>query len=122
MVRAATTARGMTLVELLAGLLVASLIGSTVIVYLSIDGHAHARYMHVHRDDDAAWLILAAVASDPVEANWPLVGHTLRHGKSRQPFADGVRSLRFRPEEGGLVELRLTLADGRTFSRVSPKP
>lgn len=112
----------MTLVELLAGLLVASLVASAVMVSLSIDRHAHARYMHGRRADDAAWLILAAVASDPVEANWPLAGHTLRHGKSRQPFADGVHSLRFLPEEGGLVELRLTLADGRTFSRVVRMP
>lgn len=112
----------MTLVALLAGLLVASIVASVVMVSLSIDGRAHARYMHGYRADDTAWLVLAAVAADPVEANWPLAGHTLRHGASRQPFADGVHSLRFLPEARGLVELRLTLADGRTFSRVVRVP
>lgn len=106
----------MTLVAWMAGLFVAAIVASVVALSLSIDVRVHARFAQGTRDADAAWLILAAVASDPDESNWPVVGRTLRH--RAQPVADGIRSLQVRAERNGLRELRLTLDDGRVFSRV----
>lgn len=133
MVRAAST-RGMTLVEMMAGLVVASIVASVVMLSLSIDGRSHARELARWQGEDAAWLALAARARDCTgerRAVWHVARGTLH--RDGQPFLDGVHSLvvlsgtcpdveRGVSGRPGVVELRLTLLDGRTFSRAVAVP
>ncbi|URL59921.1 type II secretion system protein [Luteibacter flocculans] len=56
--------RGMSLIELLVGLAVASLIAAGAATALSIAGMAAARHSVARRQNDAAWLALAAIARD----------------------------------------------------------
>ena len=56
--------RGMTLIELLAGLAVASLVAAIALASLSMAGNAIARKLAMVRADDSAWLALAAIARD----------------------------------------------------------
>ncbi|SEO74895.1 hypothetical protein SAMN02800692_1894 [Luteibacter sp. UNC138MFCol5.1] len=57
-------ARGSTLIELLVGLAVATLVAAIAMTSLSLAGVAAARRLATARADDAAWLALAAIARD----------------------------------------------------------
>lgn len=142
MVRSVASARGMTLIELTMGLLVASLVACVVLLSLSIDGRVHAARMRGHRGEEMAWLALAAVANDletrdawsagtssDYVTGWVADGTLYRCPAQCHPFAEGVRSMRIvvdaptdagRHRQGGaaIAELHLTLVDGRRFSRV----
>ncbi|MDF4003390.1 prepilin-type N-terminal cleavage/methylation domain-containing protein [Luteibacter sp. PPL552] len=134
MARACTVARGMTLVELVTALLVASLVAAIVLVSLSIDGRTHGRAMSRRRREDDAWLALAAIAGDIGRggpAVWKVTDGTLR--RDGQPYVDGVQAFVLRPDGQGadasrvpgdprVVALHLVLDDGRRFVRVVEQP
>ena len=56
--------RGMSLIELIVGLGVASMVAAIALTALSMAGAAVARKLAAVRADDSAWLALAAVARD----------------------------------------------------------
>jgi len=56
--------RGMTLIELLVGLAVGSMVAAIALTSLSMAGNAVARKLAVVRADDSAWLALVAIARD----------------------------------------------------------
>lgn len=62
---------GFSLVELIVGLAVASMVAAIALVSLSMAGVAAARQLAAVREDDAAWLALAAIARDlHASAEW----------------------------------------------------
>lgn len=62
-------ARGFCLVELTIGLCVASFIAATATMSLAAAGIAMRRHLVTSRDEDRAWLALAAIARDLESAN-----------------------------------------------------
>ncbi|NID14304.1 pilus assembly FimT family protein [Luteibacter yeojuensis] len=65
------SAKGATLIELVVGLAVASMIATIALAFLSLAGIAASRQLVAAREEDAAWLALAAIARDlRLSATW----------------------------------------------------
>lgn len=140
-------ARGMTLIELLAGLVVASLVAAIALTALVSASRFQRQVLASRRSEDTAWLVLGAIVADcrregPCAGRWEVVrGNTLRYAPNGhpQPFAEGIASLGFIADittpdgvtraplaaackDVSTVTIRLTLHDGRRFERALACP
>lgn len=127
----AAASRGMTLVELLVGMVVASLVATVVVTGLSSLGRGHARGVAARRDEDTAWLVLAAVARDAdcvdvasCRTHWLLDGALKHRDAQAQPYADGIASIDFVRDDRSprLLTICLVLHDGRRYERAVARP
>ena len=86
------TIRGMSLIELLVAMAVASLVAAMAATALSIAGVAAARHSVARRQDDAAWLALAAMARDLTAAEvWTgCTGHSDCAARPAHPAASAL--------------------------------
>ncbi|WP_291780614.1 hypothetical protein [Luteibacter sp.] len=116
----------MTLVELLVGLAVASLVAIIVMTGLSAMGATHRRGLAARRSDDEAWLALAAIAADKecrdtttCHKRWRVDDGLAYCREHCQPYTNGVASLDVLTDGGSpeTLTIRLVLHDGRLYER-----
>lgn len=120
------TSRGMTLIELLMGLALASLVAIIVMTGLSAMGGTHRRGLAARRSDDEAWLALAAIAADgkcrdttTCHQRWRVDDGLEYCRKHCQPHTNGVASLDVLTDgrSPATLTIRLVLHDGRLYER-----
>ncbi len=127
----AVASRGMTLIELLVGMAVASLVATVVMTGLSSLGQVHGRGVVARRNEDTAWLVLAALARDTAckdaascRTHWVLDGSLKHRDSQSQPYAEGIASIDFVSDDRspGLLTICLVLHDGRRYERAVVRP
>ena len=125
----AAASRGMTLIELLVGMAVASLVATVVMTGLSSLGRVHRRGLEAGRDE--AWLVLAAMASDSTcidnetcRRHWRVRDALQHFDGDWQPYSNSVASIDFVADERTptLLTIRLVLRDGRRYERAVVRP